>query len=252
MDSDFGPSLPTYENLRNSRSFIQRRIREMEVNELSNFITHVRHGRHLDTCLADPHPSQHDLYLVMCYEGVWGTLAGVRLIGSAEHWSVFCNGHFYHLSAPGLPRQFAKECQQTAASKVTTNTLKHEDLSSEDTEDYKRVVRSNAYKSRALMAYKIGQTDYSQVQILQLAESIIAQLPDYGLFTANCQHFARSLVTKTLMRLADRSVFAGTATQIADWDRNGQPTIHVNSHKHGFIIQPPLPSKCGLRSSAPQ
>lgn len=63
----------------------------------------------------------------------------------------------------------------------------------------------------------------------------------YGLFSANCQHFATTMVRNTVMRVGDRSAFAGTAVQIVDWDltRGSQP--HANGIDHGFFIAPPLP-----------
>lgn len=50
------------------------------------------------------------------------------------------------------------------------------------------------------------------------------------------------MVRRTVMRVGDRSAFAGTATQIVDWDLRKESQPHVNGIERGFLVAPPLPS----------
>ena len=261
-DSTHGPSLPTIRDLEYSESTtIKERVFVRVIDRLldtavsasylpnGHVIRQIRRPRQIRFDLADPLPFHHNVYLVTRLSiGTRGgrySTPGSR--GSTSHWSLYCHGHYYHLSAPALPRRTIEKSQQKSASRFTTSRLRHEDLSSEHTDDYKRLASK---KSRALIAFKVGQTDYSQEQVLRLAEWIISRLPEYELFTANCQHFAIALMTRTVMRLSDRSIFAGTAIQLAKWDRSGSNTQHINRLDVGFLIGPPLPCKRDIYSLA--
>lgn len=261
-DSTHGPSLPTVRDLEYSESTaIKERVFIRVIDRLldtavsasylpnGEWIRQIRMPRQIRFDLADPLPFHHDVYLVTRLST--GTIGGRHSIpgsrGSTSHWSLYCHGHYYHLSAPGLPRQIIEKSQQKSANRLTTSRLRHEDLSSEHTDDYKRLASK---KGRALIAFKVGQTDYSQEQVLRLAEWIISLLPEYELFTANCQHFAIALMARTVMRLGDRSIFAGTAIQVAEWDRTGSNTQHINRLDVGFLIGPPLPCKRDICSFA--
>lgn len=195
----------------------------------------VRMCQHLDLRLADPEPTGHDFYLVSRPRVMEGPL------GSTHHWSVYCQGHFFHLTAPALPRQSVAKSKTASLFKDVACRLRHEDLSNPDTQDQRRVATSSR-GTKALIAYKVGQTDYCPEQVSRLAQYVVSRLPVYNLFTANCQDFAAGMVGRTVMRLGDRSVFVGTAIQIVEWDLNkagDQP--HVNSAERGFVIQQPLP-----------
>ena len=261
-NSTFGPSLPTIRDLEYSElvtgneSAVVRGVGRLfdtavKASYLPNgsLISHIRLARHIRSDLADPLPLHHDVYLVTRISPTTrgrqhSTLSSRR---SMSHWSFFCHGHYYHLSAPGLPRRIIEKSQQKSASGFTTSILRHEDLSSENTDDYKRLASK---KSPALIAYKVGQTDYSQEEVQRLAQWIISRLPEYGLFTANCQHFAIALMARTVMRLSDRSIFAGTAIQLAQWDRSGSNAQNINKLDVGFLIGPPLPCKQDIFSLA--
>ena len=255
IDNTHGPSLPTIRDLEYSESTaIKDRVFLRVIDRLldaltkasylpnGSFIRYIQLVRQLPNDLADPLPSHHDVYLVTRLStaklGGKYPIPGSR--GSTSHWSFYCHGHYYHLSAPGLPRRIIEKSQQKSASRLTTSRLRHEDFSSEYTDDYKRLASK---KSRPLIAYKVGQTDYNQEQVLRLAGWIISRLPEYELFTANCQHFAIALMARTVMRLGDRSIFAGTAIQLAKWDRRASDTQHINRLDVGFLIGPPLPCK---------
>ena len=256
-DSPHGPSLPTIRDLEYSElttkkerllvrgidRFLDTAVRASYLPN-GKLLSHIRLARCIRSDLADPLPFYHDVYLVTRISPT-PTASGRENSnpfsrGSTSHWSFYCHGHYYHLSAPGLPRRIIEKSQQKSASEFTTCRLRHEDLSSENTDDYKRLAFK---KSPALIAYKVGQTDYSQEQVLRLAEWIISRLPEYGLFTANCQHFAIALMARTVMRLCDRSIFAGTARQLAQWDRSGSNAQHINKLDVGFLIGPALPCK---------
>ena len=256
-DNTHGPSLPTIRDLEHSewttmkeRAFARGIGRLLDTAISASYlpngglIHHIRMVRHIRFDLPDPLPFHHDVYLVTALStNTRGTRHSMPLEwsrGSTSHWSFYCHGHYYHLSAPGLPRRIIEKNQQKSASRFTTSRLRHEDLSSEYTDDYKKL----AFKERrVLIAYKVGQTDYSQEQVLQLAEWIISRLPEYELFTANCQHFAIALMARTVMKLGDRSIFAGTAIQLAKWDRSGSNAQHMNRLDVGFVVGPPLPCK---------
>lgn len=75
---------------------------------------------------------------------------------------------------------------------------------------------------------------------------MVDQLSSYDLFDANCQHFAVAMVSRTVMRLCDRTYSVGSKTQVVNWSlgRGNQP--HINNIEWEFIIAPPLPGKHAL------
>ncbi|KAL6717829.1 hypothetical protein ACLMJK_003914 [Lecanora helva] len=160
-------------------------------------------------------------------------------IGSLKHWSFHTQGIFYHLSAPDLPRESDRTKLKSGKSRHVECRLECEDFSSVTTNDYIRARHSAIRK--VLLAYKVGQTDYDIQQIRRLAEWIISQLSSYALFSANCQHFVTTMVCRTVMRFGDRSAFAGSSVQIADWDLQRGDFPHTNDCEHGFVVAPPLP-----------
>lgn len=232
-----GPALPTMGEL-NARvpskaKWVWRGRRSLLFLPNGEFIAQVKLHKHLQPLLADPAPTASDVYLVT---------RPVRFTenptGSLQHWSFHTQGIFYHLSAPDLPRDVTGKSQGATKSEDVGCSLKCEDLSNVNTEDYIRL--HNLQSKKVLVAYKLGQTDYRPEQIMALARWTVEQLSVYGLFTANCQHFATTMVRRTIMRVGNRSAFAGTTLQIADWDFSRvQP--HRNGIEHGFVVSPPLP-----------
>ena len=235
-----GPALPTLGELNASvtskAEWVWRGKRSLIFFPNGEFIATVKMYKHLKPSLADPASTASDVYVVSRPEIVPHNPAG-----SLQHWSFYTQGIFYHLSAPDLPRDATGKSHNATKSRDARCRLKREDLSDVNSEDYTNY--RNRSKLKLLVAYKVGQTDYRPEQILQVAEWTVHQLSAYGLFSANCQHFATTMVRRTSMRVCDRSAFAGTALQIADWDlgRGGQP--HVNCVARGFVVSPPLPSK---------
>lgn len=233
-----GPALPTIAELNpfvgSKAEWIWRGRRSAFFLPNGEFITNVKIYRHLQPLLADPASTASNVYLV-----TRPAIIGNNPIGSLQHWSFYTQGIFYHLSAPDQPRDTTRKSEYSTKSRDTVCKLKREDLSNVSSEAYIRLRSSPGRK--LLLAYKVGQTDYRSEQILQLGEWAVRQLSTYGLFSANCQHFATTMVRRTVMRVGDRSAFAGTAVQIVDWDliRGSQP--HVNGIERGFLIAPPLP-----------
>ncbi len=201
----------------------------------------VRTQHHIDDRLADPDPSSHDVYLVSRPPS---TFESIQMFASFEHWSVYTQGHFYHLTAPLQPRQLHKASREAMEGASNKPCLKHEDFSSPEAADYVKAKNSRR-KPVPLMAYKVGQTDHSPDQLQTLAQSLIDGMPAYHLWSANCQHFSVRLLDRTLVRLGDRSAFLGTATQIVDWDLavdKLKPKSYKSVHT-GFWIHAPYPGK---------
>ena len=206
-----------------------------------DFISDVLMRFHLNPRLADPIPNSHDVFLIVRPRD---TLEPP--IGSLKHWSFYCQGHFYHLSAPGLRRDCVGKSQSTSKSQGVSSQLTHEDWNDLDQGAFE--TSSEAERRKPLVAFKVGQTDYKPYQILQLASWVIQQLPSYNLYDANCQHFVNSMVGRTVMRLCDRTVFMGSKRQIVDWSLKRGDQCHVNSADRGWIIAPPLSSRCHMLS----
>lgn len=198
---------------------------------------------HPNPRLADPIPSSHDVFLIvrpsnMGWSSMWSS------IGSLKHWSFYYQGHFYHLSAHGLRRDYVGKGQSTSKSQGVSCQLTHEDWNDLDRGAFE--ASSEAEHRKPLLAFKVGQTDYKPYQILQLASWVIEQLDSYNLYDANCQHFASEMVGRTVMRLCDRTVFMGSKRQIVNWTLGREDQRHVNSADGGWIVATPLPRKCHI------
>ena len=198
------------------------------------FVAKVKLHQHLQPLLADPASTASDVYVVTRPESI-----GNNPIGSLYHWSFYTQGVFYHLSAPDFPRESVEKGQNASKSRDAACRLRREDFSNGNSEDYVSLRLSSSRK--LLVAYKVGQTDYTSDQVLQLAEWSVRKFSKYGLFSANCQHFATTMVRRTVMRVGDRSGFAGTAIQISDWDLGRGSEPHINDIERGFLFAPPLP-----------
>ena len=206
-----------------------------------DFISNVPRRYHLSPRLADPTPNSHDVFLVVRPRDYMEPPNG-----SLKHWSFYCQGHFYHLSARGLRRDCVGKSQNTSKSQGVSCQLTHEDWNNLDQGTFESI--SEAERRRPLVAYKVGQTDYRPDQILRLASWVIEQLPSYNLFDANCQHFVKLMVGRTVVRLCDRTVFMGFKSQIVEWSLRKGDQSHVNHADSGWVIAPPLPSRCHMLS----
>ncbi|KAI9697434.1 MAG: hypothetical protein M1836_004712 [Candelina mexicana] len=195
---------------------------------------------HIDHRLADSDPSSHDVYLVSKPTQSYS----LQMFASFEHWSVYSQGHFYHLSAPQKPRQLHKASRQLIAGVHKKPCLKHEDFSSSEAADYIKF-KTSERKARPLIAYKVGQTDQLPDQLQTLAQSLIDGMPAYDLWSANCQHFSVGMLDRILVRLGDRSAFLGTAIQIVEWDLlvdKTKPGAYKNVDL-GYWLHAPRPAR---------
>lgn len=196
--------------------------------------------QHIDTRLPGPVASGRDVFLV-CRSRI--TNGNIRIDAPSKHWSVYSQGHFYHLSAPTKPRRLWGMSQKSSANTHVDSQLKHEDLSNRETLDYQRL-QSATIRPVPLIAYKVGQTHYSPNEIFSLAEWVMQRMSTYDLFTANCQVYALRLLARIVMRLSDRSSFVGTAIQIAEWDlQTESPHEGYKTIATGFHVHVPRPRK---------
>ena len=234
-----GPPLPTIADLNTKitsrRKFLWHGRRGLLYLPNGEFLTQVKLYHHLQPALADPAPDASDVYLVTRPPFIENPQ------GSFNHWSFYTQGVFYHLSAPGLPRDSSRKIQGISQARDVSCKLKCEDLSSTESAHYIRF--TNTAKPKLLLAYKVGQTDYRTEQVRELADWLVHQLSIYGIFSANRQHFATTIVRRTAMRVGDRSTFAGTAVQLSDWDLKRGKQPHVNDVRRGFVIAPPRNGK---------
>ncbi|KAJ5701614.1 hypothetical protein N7488_009162 [Penicillium malachiteum] len=151
---------------------------------------------------------------------------------SIHHYSIYCNGHFYHLS---------KHQKLNGARPI----LKDEDVSHEGSADYK-YRRMN--QTGPLVAYHLGKTDYHPDQIYKISKWVIAQMGLYDLFKSNCQHFVLSLAVRIICSRRDTTVFMGHTLQIVHQDRlrrlhgvsgRNSNTFTENGFHTGFYLSKP-------------
>lgn len=97
-----------------------------ELLQLPNgdFISDVLMRFHLDPRLADPSPDSHDVFLIVRPRD-----SMQYPLRSFKHWSFYCQGHFYHLSAPGLRRDTVGNSQNASKGQGVSCQLDHEDWS---------------------------------------------------------------------------------------------------------------------------
>ncbi|CAG8955220.1 hypothetical protein HYFRA_00007236 [Hymenoscyphus fraxineus] len=146
---------------------------------------------------------------------------------SFSHWSVFSQGCFYHLSAPGLGSGLTYQ-SGSGIDKRENVILKVENM--------KDQTDTGIHKKLPLILYEIGSTDYSPQEIQRIAEWVLKQMPIYDLFEKNCQVFALSMIFRTVMTKRDSSVFVGTKKQIADWDaKDLDQGAHESNRENGFL-----------------
>ena len=233
-----GSALPTISELNptivSKTKWIWKGRRSLLFLPNGELVTSVKLHHHLQPLLEDPADTASDIYLVTRPDGVMQNPAG-----SLQHWSFYTQGFFYHLAAPDLPRNSTGKSKNATKSRQAGCVLRCENLRDVDSEDYFRLQDSH----KVLLAYKVGQTDYSTDQVLRLAEWAVGQLSMYGLVSANCQHFATTMVRRTAMRVGDRSAFIGTAVQIAEFDLRRSDQPHVDNLQNGFVVAPPLPCR---------
>lgn len=191
-------------------------------------------------------PLHHSLSPATSQSGVYDvfvvarpTMSSRALTRSLVHWSVYCNEHYYHLK---VPSPFA-EALEPFVSGNPGGGQSHTILEDEDFSDH----TSPWYLSRIhspggpLLAYHLGQTDYSPSEIKCIAEWIIQRLSRYDFFASNCQHFALCLLVRIVNRGRTPHIFLGTALQIAEWARRWENNTEprYNGFSVGFELVKP-------------
>ncbi|MCJ1383786.1 hypothetical protein MMC17_006900 [Xylographa soralifera] len=197
--------------------------------------------QHIDHRLPDTDPSSRNVFLV-CRSNTAG--GHFRFDSPSKHWSIYSQGHFFHLNAPAKPAQLSGVAQEFFQEIEIKPYLKHEDLSTPETDDYKRFMDISGIQ-KPMLALNVGQTDYLPHEIFALAEWVIARMTNYSIYSASCQHFALRMLVRTVMRLGDRSAFLGSTMQIVDWDMRGSSVSpdHYRSIESGFCVHAPIPIK---------
>ena len=170
----------------------------------------------LDANLPPPSPQDHSIYLVTAPRGS----TKYRF----THWSLYSQGCFYHLTAASSDALHYMEAKsgKTPHSQLNQKipiALKLQNVLTPDDVDF--VPSTEKTRQIALQAYHIGYTRFTFEQIRRLATHVISELESYNVFDENCQRFALSLATRTVMAQRNCSVFVGDMHQIAAWDSTG-------------------------------
>jgi hypothetical protein len=183
-----------------------------------------------DECALDePNPSSRDVYVVRRVHGTYPALAPM-------HWSVYIQGHFYHLSVENRNGSTIPSGVQIPNGQIVI--LKDEDHSQvgRDGDD----VTPKAPLPPLLIAYHVGQTDYTSSELHDLAWQIIGDIASYSFARQNCQHFVTTFIMNILMRKRNHTNFIGTAEQIANWDLREKHTgVHSNTMERGILVLSP-------------
>jgi hypothetical protein len=178
----------------------------------------------------------HDLYLV--------TTPPSLLPASFKHWSLYCQGRFFHLVLRGgLP-------------KLQINALPLEEVMSEVDSIRLDVRCDNVHRMNAhtgnrrmpMIAFNIGQTQFNVSQIECLAIEIQGKFEEYTRHAKNCQLFVLSLANRVMMTKGVGTIFVGTKAQIVHWDLTA--TIGTQSspfsQEEGFLLRAPNNGKSQL------
>ena len=183
-----------------------------------------------EDALDEPYPLSHDVYVVRRVHDNFPKPAPM-------HWSVYTQGHFYHLSVENRNGPTSLSGGQMAANGESV-ILKDEDYSPADGDGDD--VTPKAPLPPLLAAYHVGQTDYTSSELLDLARQIISDIASYSIVRGNCQHFVTTFIMNILMRKRDNTIFIGTAKQIARWDLREKVTgVHSNTAETGFLVLVP-------------
>lgn len=177
----------------------------------------------------DPNLELHDVYVVCSPHIAWS--------GSYKHWSIYTQGHFYHLTIEECLSCLVEAAASTSEStgKRSKTVLNHQDMSSENTPDY--VSFSSKRRKLALIAYQVGKTCYKHQEIYTLANWLIGRMPFYSRLDDNCQRFALSLMNRTIMTKRDFATFVGDGIQLVNWDSTRGTTTPDSGSGHRNCIQ---------------
>lgn len=199
------------------------------------FTARIRRWRDLDERLPlpvipSPSSSLRDVYLLSRAHET-GSTFGESLV----HWSVYCEGLAYHLSAD---------------SASTEQTLLHSDILSSARIGERTMLRVDKYDASSgrtpLVCYHIGQTDLDDAEIICLAKWIIGKLNRYDFLHSNCHHFSMALCVRILCRRRHCAVFMGSPAQLYAWEQHRKNRLEpgfTSSLSQGFELCPAEGSK---------
>lgn len=175
---------------------------------------------------AMPSPSSglRDVYMISRPHN-----ANLTGFNSFIHWSVYCEGLVYHLSADSAStEQFRLHSATLKSAYTKARTMLRVD---------KCDVASS--ENPPLVCYHIGQTDLDDAEITCLAQWIIRKLNRYDLFRSNCQHFTMALCVRILCRRRYFAIFTGSLAQLYAWDqlrKHGLGSGFIGSFSQGFEL----------------
>ena len=203
----------------------------------AGYLSGLRWLNQLDQRLPPPSSQDRGVYLVAAPRG----LTRYRFI----HWSLYSQGHFYHLTAT---KRGTSNCQDATLEPSSTPAgpqdsrsvrLKVQNVVDESSAYFEPL--SDKSEATALQAYHVGGTRFTAEQIRRIADAIIGEISSYNIFAENCQIFAISLAHRTIMTRRDCSIFVGHMHQIAAWDSAGRPAGSQGFHKRasGYVLADP-------------
>lgn len=195
----------------------------------SGMFAHIGARVQFSPDLAEPGPNSRHVYVVSSPHWVFP--------GSYRHWSLYSQGHFYHLTIDDSASCLVESATSTSENigRRSKTILNHQDLSSENTSDFMKY-DDNRMKV-ALIAYQVGKTDYTHDEIYKLAGWIIKHMPIYSRFGDNCQKFDYSLLYRTVMTKRDFATFVGNGLQLVKWDTARSTSTGQSGNGHQSCIQ---------------
>jgi hypothetical protein len=184
---DFQSSSPKLYELEKEMTALPCRLRPQTIATFV-FLRKPLHSL-LDPC--GDNPALRDVYVVMKHD-----ITHRGTTQSRKHMSIYCNGHYYHLSARA---QFPEYGQRPTGPKVngSRTILKVNELFNPESNAYRHFQN---HPGPALVAYHVGQTDCNPEQIRKLGEWIVGRLGTYDFLRNNCQHFVFCLLVRILCR----------------------------------------------------
>lgn len=204
-------------------------VRIRDSISLSDSFAHIGARVQFDPDLAEPGPNSRHVYVV--------STPHKQRLGSYKHWSLYSQGHFYHLTVNDSASCLVESATSTSKNigRRSNTILNHQDLSSENTSDFMKY-DDNRMKV-ALIAYQVGKTDYTHDEIYKLAGWIIKHMPIYSRFGDNCQKFVYSLLGRTVMTKRDFATFVGNGLQLVKWDTARSTSTGQSGNGHQSCIQ---------------
>ncbi|MCJ1265045.1 hypothetical protein MMC22_004920 [Lobaria immixta] len=195
----------------------------------SNIFAHIGARIQIDPDLAEPGPNSRHVYVVSSPH--WAFPA------SYKHWSLYSQGHFYHLTIDDAASCLVESATSTSENigRRSKTILNHQDLSSENTSDFMKY-DDNRMKV-ALIAYQVGKTDYTYDEIYKLAGWVIKHMPIYSRFSDNCQKFVYSFLCRIVMTKRDFATFVGNGLQLVKWDTARSTSTGQSGNGHQSCIQ---------------